>query len=68
MPIQTYLFPDVNLQESNQPHRKIYYSGIFENDLIKETWKFKFGIGKINNKLALFLPIKGKWEMKRNVL
>lgn len=37
MPIQTYLFPDVNLQESNQPHRKIYYSGIFENDLIKET-------------------------------
>jgi hypothetical protein len=68
MPIQTYLLPDGSLKEENQPHRKIYYSGTFDNDSIKGTWKFKFGIGKINNKLALFLPIKGKWEMKRNVL
>lgn len=68
MPIQTYLLPDGSLKEENQPHRKIYYSGTLDKDSIKGTWKFKFGIGKINNKIALFLPIKGKWEMKRNVL
>lgn len=65
MPIQTFLLPDGSLKEENQPHRKIYYSGILDNNSIKGTWKFKFGIGKINNRLFLFLPNKGKWEMKR---
>ncbi len=31
------------------------------------TWKLKLGFGKIDNKWALFLPIKGKWAMSKEM-
>lgn len=68
MPIQSVYLPDGTRIEQDKPHRKIYYTGKFRGDYIKGIWKFKFGIGIIKNRLAIFPRSIGSWEMKKNVL
>ena len=65
MPIQTILLPDGTRNESIRPQRNIYYSGLLEDGFFKGSWKFKWGIRRVNNKVALLLPIKGIWEMRK---
>lgn len=67
MPILTYFTPEnLLLEESDKPHRVIYYTGKFEEGKINGSWRFKFGIGRIERKWMIFLPIKGSWEMSRS--
>lgn len=66
MPVLTYKLPDGQRVEENRSHPKIYYCGTFVNDQFIGEWKIRFGIRRINNRLALFFPTKGKWEMKRS--
>ncbi|MFZ1634859.1 MAG: hypothetical protein WAT43_13340 [Chitinophagales bacterium] len=65
MPIQTVYMPDGTRTQLQNRHRNIYYSGIVSGDSIKGVWKLKFGVRLINNKIAIFYPIKGNWEMRR---
>ncbi|WP_341900445.1 hypothetical protein [Fluviicola taffensis] len=65
MPVHTSLDRKGNRIEEQKPHRNIYYSGELKNNLVKGTWKFKFGIGKFNDKWALFPAVKGVWEMAK---
>ena len=68
MPIQSVYMPDGSKIEEEKPHRKIYYSGKISDNQIEGIWKFKFGIGKVNNRLVIFPRSKGTWKMKKNVL
>lgn len=68
MPIQSVYMPDGSKIEEGKPHRKIYYSGKIIGDQIEGIWKFKFGIGKVNNRLVIFPRSKGTWRMKKDAL
>jgi hypothetical protein len=68
MPIQSVYMPDGSKIEENKPHRKIYYSGKIIDNQIEGVWKFKFGIGKVNNRLVIFPRSKGTWKMKKEAL
>lgn len=65
MPVQTVYMPDGTRMQLQNRHRNIYYSGIVSGDSIKGVWRLKFGVRLINNKIAIYYPIKGNWEMGR---
>ena len=65
MPFQTLYMPDGTRTQLQNRHRDIYYSGIVSGDSIHGVWKLKFGVRLIKNKIAIFYPIKGNWEMRR---
>ena len=65
MPFQTLYMPDGTRTQIQNRHRNIYYSGIVSGDSIHGVWKLKFGVRLIKNKIAIFYPIKGNWEMRR---
>ena len=67
MPTQTVYMRDGLKIEENKPHRKIYYSGKILDNQIEGVWKFKFGIGRVNNRLVIFPSSKGTWKMKKDV-
>lgn len=67
MPIRTVYMPDGSKIEEDKPHRKIYYSGKILENQIEGVWRFKFGIGKVNNRLVIFPTSKGTWKMKKDV-
>ena len=68
MPLQTIYTPYGSKIEEDKPHRKIYYSGEIMDNKIEGLWRFKFGKGKVNNRLVIFPRSKGTWEMKKDVL
>jgi hypothetical protein len=65
MPVQTSIDKNGMVIEEERKHRKIYYSGQMRENSAAGMWKFKTGIGFVRKKLALFLPIKGSWEMTK---
>lgn len=67
MPIQSVYMPDGSKIEEDKPHRKIYYSGHILNNQIEGVWRFKFGFGKVNNRLVIFPRSKGTWQLKKEV-
>jgi hypothetical protein len=68
MPNQSVYLPDGSKIEEEKPHRKIYYSGKLSDNQIEGIWKFKFGIGKVRNRLAVFPRTKGTWKMKKTLV
>jgi len=64
MPRQSAYLPDGTRIVEDKPHRKIYYSGKIAGNSAEGIWKFKFGIGKVNNRWAIFPRSKGTWQMK----
>jgi hypothetical protein len=66
MPNLSVYFPDGTKVNEDKPHRKIYYSGKLEGEQLAGIWKFKFGFGKVKNRLTIFPRSKGKWEMKKD--
>jgi hypothetical protein len=65
MPIATYVLPDGERKESQQAHRKIYYSGRLQDTFFIGRWKIKSGIGKLENKFLFFYSISGIWQMEK---
>lgn len=65
MPIQSVYMPDGSKIEEDKPHRKFYYSGTILDNTVEGVWKFKFGIGKVNNRLGIFPRSRGTWKMKK---
>lgn len=65
MPMQAVYLPDGSKVEENKPHRKIYYAGSLVDNHAEGRWKFKWGIGKVQNRWAIFPRSTGTWNMKK---
>lgn len=65
MPISTVVYPNGTVVEENKPHRNIYYEGVFENQVFKGVWRFKFGI-EFRRGIIIYPPSKGTWEMEKS--